>query len=119
RTVTHREISSVGRGTQCGRRAVHSAPRNCQRIPPDGGRHYYGGAITTDKSALRGGLHAQYAPPPARRRTIARIDFHPRRVAERFSLHRFPPGVFDLATRYEDEESSYGGRYGDLLCCCD
>ena len=43
----------------------------------------------------------------------------PRRVAERFFLHRFPPGAFDLARRYEDEESSYGGRYGDLLCCCD
>jgi hypothetical protein len=73
RTVTHREIPSVGRGAQCGRRAPHSAARDCQRIPPDGGRHYYGGAIPTDKCALRWVLHAQHAPRPALRRTIARV----------------------------------------------
>ena len=113
------KIPSVGRGAQWGRRAAHSEAGDCQRLPPDGRRHHDGGAIPTDKCALRWVLHAEYAPRPALRRTIARVDFHPRRVAERFFLHRFSPRAFDLARRYEDEESSYGGRYGDLLCCCD
>jgi hypothetical protein len=32
RTVTHREIPSVGRGAQCGRRAAHSEAGDCQRV---------------------------------------------------------------------------------------
>ena len=54
-------------------------------------------------------------PRPALRRTIARVDFHPRRVAERGSFCTVSATVFELARRYEDEESSYGGRYCGLL----
>jgi hypothetical protein len=81
--LDHREIPSLGRGAQCGRRAAHSEAGDCQRVSPDGRRNDYGGAILADKCLVRWVLHAEHASWPALRRTIARVDFHPRGVAVR------------------------------------
>src|SRR6516225_6355632 len=81
RTVTHREIPSVGRGAQCGRAAAYSEAGDCERIPSDYRWHHYGGAIPADKCAARWVLHAEHAAGPALHRTVARLNFHPRGVA--------------------------------------
>ena len=68
-------------GEVCVRQAVHSEARDCQRIPSDRPWHHYGRATPADKCAARWVLHAEHAPGPALRRTIARVDFHPCGVA--------------------------------------